>query len=382
MNITKYSHRKRFSFIIMSVLVLSMCFSQVMPMTVEAAKKKKPAVKTVELRVGGKKVNGKTVTVKQGSKTKVQVVVKPGNAKKSVKWSKLSSKSKKIATISKSGVISAKKKNGTVKMTVTVKGKNGKSKKAWLKVKVVKPTVKKPATTKPATPSKPSTPSTPSKPSTPTTTGKSYTVRLRGVGGDVHKASYTEGTVVNLNNFVDTTNSDSSYKFAGWYTGTNGRGSKVTSWKVTGNVSLYAYLVKKDINKDWNPTFVQGDGSTLDTSLPIYDNDGVKTYNEMVTSYSKEANIVCDCGKACQFKVKDHKGRVIVVDKFLFDAPSGRCYLLTGAVQSTRTLSSDWAYLEITNAVYAVKASNCSCNNIWNFRGPLYDESHSATFKR
>ena len=353
-----------------------------MPNDVEAARKKKPAVKTVELRVGGKKVNGKTVTVKQGSKTKVSVVVKPGNAKKSVKWSKLSSKSKRIATISKSGVISAKKKNGTVKMTVTVKGKNGKSKKTWFKVKVVKSTVKKPATTKPATPSKPSTPSIPSKPSTPTTTGKSYTVRLRGVGGDVHKASYTEGTVLNLNNFVDTTNSDSSYKFAGWYTGTNGRGSKVTSWKVTGNVSLYAYLVKKDINKDWNPTFVQGDGSTLDTSLPIYDNDGVKTYNEMVTSYSTDANIVCDCGKACQFKVKDHKGRVIVVDKFLFDATSGRCYLLTGAVQSTRTLSSDWAYLEITNALYAVKASNCSCNNIWNFRGPLYDGSHSATFKR
>ena len=364
------------------LLMLVMVLSLAVPGTAEAAKKKKPAVKTVELRVGGKKVNGKTVTVKQGSKTKVQVVVKPGNAKKSVKWAKLSSKSKKIATISKSGVISAKKKNGTVKMTVTVKGKNGKSKKAWLKVKVVKPTVKKPATTKPATHSKPSTPSTPSKPSTPTTTGKSYTVRLRGVGGDVHKASYTEGTVVNLNNFVDTTNSDSSYKFAGWYTGTNGRGSKVTSWKVTGNVSLYAYWVQKDINKDWNPTFVQGDGSTLDTSLPIYDNDGVKTYNEMVSSYIGDATIVCDCGKACQFKVKDHKGRVIVVDKFLFDAPSGKAYLLTGAVQSTRTLSSDWAYLEITDAVYAVGSSNCSCNNIWNFRSERFDGSHSAMFKR
>ena len=364
------------------LLMLVMVLSLAVPGTAEAAKKKKPAVKTVELRVGGKKVNGKTVTVKQGSKTKVQVVVKPGNAKKSVKWAKLSSKSKKIATISKSGVISAKKKNGTVKMTVTVKGKNGKSKKAWLKVKVVKPTVKKPATTKPATPSKPSTPSTPSKPSTPTTTGKSYTVRLRGVGGDVHKASYTEGTVLNLNNFVDTTNSDSSYKFAGWYTGTNGRGSKVTSWKVTGNVSLYAYLVKKDINKDWNPTFVQGDGSTLDTSLPVYDNDGVKTYNEMVSSYITDATIVCDCGKACQFKVKDQKGRVIVVDKFLYDFPTGKCYLLTGNVQATRTLSSDWAYLEITNAVYAVGSSNCSCNNIWNFRSERVDCSASAVYKR
>lgn len=148
------------------MLVLVLALSLAVPGTAEAAKKKKPAVKTVELRVGGKKVNGRTVTVKQGSKTKVSVVVKPGNAKKSVKWSKLSSKSKKIATISKSGVISAKKKNGTVKMTVTVKGKNGKSKKAWLKVKVVKSTVtKNPATTKPSKPAvKPVEPSIPSKP--------------------------------------------------------------------------------------------------------------------------------------------------------------------------------------------------------------------------
>lgn len=366
------------------MLVLVLALSLAVPDTAWAAKKRKPVakIKTVEIRMGGKKVNSKTVTIKQGSKTKLKVVVKPGNAKKSVKWGKLSKKAKKIATISKSGVISAKKKNGTVKMTVTVKGKNGKSKKAWLKVKVVKPTVKKPATTKPATPSKPSTPSTPSKPSTPTTTGKSYTVRLRGMGGDVHKASYTEGTVVNLNNFADTTHSDSSYKFAGWYTGTNGRGSKVTSWKVTGNVSLYAYWVQKDINKDWNPTFVQGDGSTLDTSLPIYDNDGVKTYNEMVSSYITDATIVCDCGKACQFKVRDHKGRTIVVDKFLFDAPTGKAYLLTGNVQFTKTLSSDWAYLDITGAFHSVKSTSCPCNNIWNFRSERIDCSASADYKR
>ena len=165
--------KKKGFVLLLSIMV--MVLAMAMPNDVEAARKKKPAVKTVELRVGGKKVNGKTVTVKQGSKTKVSVVVKPGNAKKSVKWSKLSSKSKKIATISKSGVISAKKKNGTVKMTVTVKGKNGKSKKAWIKVKVIKPTVKKPviknpATTKPSKPvakpvePKPEEPSIPSKP--------------------------------------------------------------------------------------------------------------------------------------------------------------------------------------------------------------------------
>ncbi|EOS68115.1 hypothetical protein C818_03845, partial [Lachnospiraceae bacterium MD308] len=60
------------------MLVLVLALSLAVPGTAEAAKKKKPAVKTVELRVGGKKVNGRTVTVKQGSKTKVSVVVKPG----------------------------------------------------------------------------------------------------------------------------------------------------------------------------------------------------------------------------------------------------------------------------------------------------------------
>ena len=63
------------------MLLLSMCFSQIMPMTTEAAKKK-PGIKSVELRVNGQRVNGKTITVKQGSKTKIKVVVKPVSAKK------------------------------------------------------------------------------------------------------------------------------------------------------------------------------------------------------------------------------------------------------------------------------------------------------------
>ena len=115
------------------MLVLVLALSLAVPGTAEAAKKKKPAVKTVvELRVGGKKVNGKTVTVKQGSKTKVSVVVKPGNAKKSVKWSKLNSKSKKIATISKSGVISAKKKMGSIMKTASISG-IGRLPVSWMK---------------------------------------------------------------------------------------------------------------------------------------------------------------------------------------------------------------------------------------------------------
>lgn len=142
------------------------------PMTVEAAKKK-PAVKTVSLLVGGKKVNSKTVTVKKGSTTKVTVKVNPSNAKKSVKYK---TSSKKIATVSK-GKVKARK-NGTAKITISVKGKNGKTKNVWLKVKVVttlpKPAAKPaPQPSKPVVqPSKPSTPSTPSQPTQPTQPSK------------------------------------------------------------------------------------------------------------------------------------------------------------------------------------------------------------------
>lgn len=382
MDIAKNSVKKRLSFVVMSVLVLSMCFSQIMPMTTEAAKKKL-AVKSVELKINGEKVNGKTITVRQNSKVKVQVIVNPSKAKKSVKWAKLSKKSKKIAYI-KGSAIKAGKKNGTVKMTVTVKGKNGKSKKAWLKVKVVK-TLPKPSTpstpSKPVSPASPSNPSTPSKPSNPGTTGKIYTVRFNKSKG-YEKMSCMEGTTLNLTGgaYADTTHSDSSYKFVGWSLVSNGTIKDVkSSVKVTGNTELYAVWVKKDLS-EWNPTFVQGDGSTLDTNLPVYGNDGIKTYSEVVSSYMKEGWIACDCGAKCQFRVKDHKGNVLVIDKFLYTDKG--FYALTNIVSSTKTVSSDWAFLDITSAVEAVHKTKCGCNVIYNLRSLNYDGSTSATLKR
>ena len=350
------------------MLALVLALSLAVPGTAWAAKKKKPVakIKTVELRMGGKKVNSKTVTVKQGSKTKLKVVVKPGNAKKSVKWGKLSKKAKKIATVSRSGVVSAKKRNGTIKVKVTARGKNKQSSKTvWVKIKVAK-NLAKPAVK-------------PGSPGTAGAAGKTYTVRFnRSVGHQ--KVTFKEGTVVDLSNGAYAyTVPGSDCKHIGWSLTPNG--SIISSIKVTGDISLYSVWVQKDINKDWNPTFVQGDGSTLDTSLPVYENDGVKTYNEMVTSYSTDANIVCDCGKACQFKVRDHKGNVIIVDRFLYTT-SGKVYLLTGNVFSSRCLSSDWAYLDITSAVDAIRKTRCSCDDIWNIRVVTYDGSHSATFKR
>ena len=184
MDITKNSVRKRVSFVVISVLVLSMCFSQIMPMTTEAAKKK-PAVKSLELKINGKKVNGKTITVKKGSSLKVSVKVNPSKAKKSVTYK---TSNKKVATVSK-GKIKAKKA-GTTRISVKVRGRNGKTKSAVFSVKVVNtlpkpsapskpvvtPPVVKPEDPKPVDPTPeepkedPTTPTTPSGKADPTAT--------------------------------------------------------------------------------------------------------------------------------------------------------------------------------------------------------------------
>lgn len=367
---------KRKSYKVLLAVMMVMSLSLVMPNTAEAASKK-PAVKTVEVRVNGKKVNSKTVTIKQGSKAKVQVIVKPSKAKKSVKWSKLSSKAKKIAYI-KGSTIKAGKKNGTVKMTVTVKGKNGKSKKAWFKVKVVK-TLPKPST--PSTPSKPVSPSNPSTPSTPSnpSTGKTYTVTWQGIGGRVQRATYAEGTTINADSIKDTT-VQSWKKSTGWYTAPNG-GTRVTTFKVTETTTLYGQCVAKDPMVDWNPTFVQGN-VTLLASDEVYANDGIKTYNEIVNSYMTEGWVECGCGKVCQFKVRDHKGNTIVVDKFLYSQGTNGCYVLTNAVKSSKTVSSDWAFLDITSAVDKVSLTSCGCGNIYNTRSLTYNGSVNALYNR
>lgn len=362
--------RKRSKFVavvVMAALILTM----VMPMTTEAAKKK-PKIKTVELRVNGQKVNGKTITVKQGSKTKIKVVVKPGNAKKSVKWGKLSKKAKKIAYI-KGSTIKAGKKNGKVKLTVKVNGKR-----YWLKVKVVK-TLPKPST--PSTPSKPVSPSNPSTPSTPSnpSTGKTYTVTWQGIGGRVQRATYAEGTTINADSIKDTT-VQSWKKSTGWYTAPNG-GTRVTTFKVSETTTLYGQCVAKDPMVDWNPTFVQGN-VTLLASDEVYDNDGIKTYNEIVNSYMTEGWVECGCGKVCQFKVRDHKGNTIVVDKFLYSQGTNGCYVLTNAVKSSKTVSSDWAFLDITSAVDKVSLTSCGCGNIYNTRSLTYNGSVNALYNR
>ena len=106
--------------------------------SLNAASAKK--IKSVTLKIGKKAVTKKTYSLTK-KKATIQVKVNPKKAKKSVSFK---SSNKAIAKVSKKGVVTAIKK-GTAKITVTVKGKNGKTKKTWVKIKV-----KETATTKKA----------------------------------------------------------------------------------------------------------------------------------------------------------------------------------------------------------------------------------------
>lgn len=101
-------------------------------MTAQAAGGERPQSKTknsVQLQIGGKKVTKKTYRMKEGTKKKLKVVAKKT---KSVRYR---SSKKKVASVSKKGVIQAKKA-GTAKIAAAVKTSRGK-KTVWMKVKVV-----------------------------------------------------------------------------------------------------------------------------------------------------------------------------------------------------------------------------------------------------
>ncbi len=95
----------------------------------EAAGKK--AVKSVSIKVNGVKKNKQAITVKKGKSLKLTASIRPAKAKKSVSWK---SSNSSVASV-KGGKVSAKKA-GTARITVKVKGKNGKVKRAWVKIKV------------------------------------------------------------------------------------------------------------------------------------------------------------------------------------------------------------------------------------------------------
>lgn len=116
------------------VLVLACCLMFGCALTdVTAKSKETTAIKKVSLTIGNQAVTQKTYEMKVGEKKTVKVSVSPKNLKQTVSYA---TDNKKIASVSKSGTITAKKA-GSTKVKVTVKA--GKEKKAtWVKIKVAK----------------------------------------------------------------------------------------------------------------------------------------------------------------------------------------------------------------------------------------------------
>ena len=130
------------------VVVMTMAMVLSMMPSIQATAASKGKVKSVKVtNVKNKKV---TLTVGQSKKLKVKVSIK-GKVSKKVTYK---SSNKKVATVTKKGIVKAKKAG---KANITVRSKANKKKKVVIKVKVKK----KSTATKPATPAtQPTTPAT------------------------------------------------------------------------------------------------------------------------------------------------------------------------------------------------------------------------------
>ena len=116
------------AFVILSMAMISW---NVQSRTACAAQK---SIKSVTLKNDSKKVTEKTLKITKGESEKLKVSVKPASSKKSITYQ---SKDEDIVSVTKNGKLKAKKA-GTAKIIVTVKGKDGVSKKVWVKIKVTK----------------------------------------------------------------------------------------------------------------------------------------------------------------------------------------------------------------------------------------------------
>ena len=115
------------------LLVFAFVCSSVFVATGNAEAANRKNIKSVIVKIGGKKVSKKTVTLYKGKKTTLKVSVSPRKAKKRVTY--VSSK-KSVASVNKKGAITAKKA-GTAKIKITVSGKGYKKKATWVKIRVV-----------------------------------------------------------------------------------------------------------------------------------------------------------------------------------------------------------------------------------------------------
>ena len=88
---------------------------------------------SVTAKMGTKKINKKTYTMKKGSSKKIRLLVTPKKYKVKAKYR---SSKKNVVSVSKKGVLKAKKA-GTAKITIKISGKGNFKKKLWFKIKVV-----------------------------------------------------------------------------------------------------------------------------------------------------------------------------------------------------------------------------------------------------
>lgn len=122
--------KKKHLFAVFLITVVAVMSALVLNISSDAANTGK--IKSVTLKINSKTVTKKTYSLKKGKKATVKVSVTPIKAKKSIVFK---SSTKKVAAVSGKGVVTAKKV-GTAKISVVVKGKNGKNKSTWMKIKV------------------------------------------------------------------------------------------------------------------------------------------------------------------------------------------------------------------------------------------------------
>lgn len=274
--------------VLVSFMAMALCLTTVFgtSTTTEAASSK--AVKSVTLKVGSKKVNGKTVQLTQGKSTTVKVTVKPSSAKKSITYK---SSNKKIASISSKGKIKGVKA-GKATITVTVKGKNNKTKKASFKVKVVKK----------ATPTKAPTKVPTKKPTAVPTKAESKITMTMSASATTIEPGQTAQLTVNFNpsgadkvvGFISSDTSVATVSDTGLVTAQDKFGkSTITAQSATGKIATLTITVAKNVPKTLelntsSLTMTVGE-ETSQALVPVFDSEATQ---KDVTWTSSDTSVV------------------------------------------------------------------------------------------
>ena len=199
------------------MLVLSIILTGIPAIQVQAASK--PVISSSQV-----KIKKNACSVKKGKKIKLAAKYGKKDITKKGTWK---SSKKSVATISKTGVLTAKKA-GTTYITVKYKGKTSK------KLKVV---VK--ANTKPA-------------PEADDTSGKSFTITYNKNsknksdklnGSAKQKVASSSGEILK---FSTTVKPASGKKFLGWYDAPTGGNRIYETYKPSGDMTLYAHYTDKN----------------------------------------------------------------------------------------------------------------------------------------